>query len=97
MNLVKNYNIKKTGFKMIRDYFVIPSRFTIIAEQLFLKSMGRGDKKSKKGKRTMGSFGVSRNKKKIKTRLKKRASKKVATVASASAKPKKTARKKADA
>lgn len=60
--------------------------------------MGRGDKKSKKGKRTMGSFGVSRNKTKIKTRLKRVASKKKSsTSAAAAAKPKKTARKKADA
>ena len=60
--------------------------------------MGRGDKKSKKGKRTMGSFGVSRNKTKIKTRLKRVASKKKSsTSATAAAKPKKTARKKADA
>ncbi len=60
--------------------------------------MGRGDKKTKKGKRTIGSFGVSRNKNKIKARLKRVASKKpqVATVV-AEAKPKKTARKKADA
>jgi len=60
--------------------------------------MGRGDKKSKKGKRTMGSFGVSRSKIKIKSRLKRVASKKKATTAaSAAAKPKKTARKKAEA
>jgi ribosomal small subunit protein bTHX len=60
--------------------------------------MGRGDKKTKKGKRTIGSFGVSRNKNKIKARLKRVASKKpqVAAVAVES-KPKKTARKKADA
>ncbi len=38
--------------------------------------MGRGDKKSKKGKRTKGSFGNSRSKKKIKARLKRTASKK---------------------
>lgn len=60
--------------------------------------MGRGDKKTKKGKRTTGSFGVSRNKSKIKARLKRVASKKKATTStSAAAKPKKTARKKADA
>lgn len=60
--------------------------------------MGRGDKKTTKGKRTKGSFGVTRSKSKLKARLKKRASKKVGTVsASAAAKPKKTARKKADA
>ena len=60
--------------------------------------MGRGDKKTKKGKRTIGSFGVSRSKTKIKSRLKRVASKKKATTTtSAAAKPKKTARKKADA
>jgi ribosomal small subunit protein bTHX len=60
--------------------------------------MGRGDKKTKKGKRTTGSFGVSRNKTKIKARLKRVASKKkAATSVSAAAKPKKTARKKAEA
>ncbi|MDZ4714400.1 MAG: 30S ribosomal protein THX [Cytophagales bacterium] len=31
--------------------------------------MGKGDKKSKKGKIAMGSYGVSRNKKAIKARL----------------------------
>lgn len=58
--------------------------------------MGRGDKKSKKGKRSKGSFGVSRNKKKIKARLKRVASKKK-TAAATEAKPKKVARKKAEA
>ena len=64
--------------------------------------MGRGDKKSKKGKRWKGSFGVSRSKNAIKTMLKRTASKKVGTPAVASteevaAKPKKVAKKKADA
>ncbi|MBL7839701.1 MAG: 30S ribosomal protein THX [Cyclobacteriaceae bacterium] len=59
--------------------------------------MGRGDKKSKKGKRTMGSFGVSRSRAKIKTRLKRVASKKKSTVASGAAKPKRAPRKKAEA
>ena len=31
--------------------------------------MGRGDKKTKKGKISIGSYGVSRNKKSIKARL----------------------------
>jgi ribosomal small subunit protein bTHX len=56
--------------------------------------MGKGDKKSAKGKRVMGSFGVSRNRVKIKTRLKRAASKKVVSSATTEAKPKK-ARKKA--
>jgi ribosomal small subunit protein bTHX len=62
--------------------------------------MGRGDKKSAKGKRTIGSFGVSRSKKKIKEQLKRSASKKhvVAAVAvEPEAKPKKAAKKKAEA
>ncbi|HEV8513638.1 MAG TPA: 30S ribosomal protein THX [Cyclobacteriaceae bacterium] len=59
--------------------------------------MGRGDKKSKKGKRTIGSFGNSRNKKKIKARLKRTASRKPTAVGDA-AKPKarKVAKKKED-
>ena len=40
--------------------------------------MGRGDKKSKKGKVWNGSYGVSRNKKAIKARLKRVHSKAVA-------------------
>jgi ribosomal small subunit protein bTHX len=60
--------------------------------------MGRGDKKSKKGKRTIGSFGVSRNKKKIKERLKRTASRKPVVAAGADTKPKarKVAKKKED-
>jgi 30S ribosomal protein S31 len=61
--------------------------------------MGRGDKKSKKGKRWKGSFGVSRNKNAIKSRLKRAASKKpTATTGGgdSAAKPKRTAKKKAD-
>lgn len=57
--------------------------------------MGRGDKKSAKGKRTIGSFGKSRSRKAIKTKLKRTASKKT-TTASTPAKAKKTARKKAE-
>lgn len=65
----------------------------------FNYSMGRGDKKTKKGKRTIGSFGVSRNRTKIKARLKRVASKKPSVAASAAEpKPKKVAaRKKAEA
>jgi ribosomal small subunit protein bTHX len=43
--------------------------------------MGRGDKKSKKGKRAIGSFGNSRSRKKIKERLKRTASKKPTVIA----------------
>lgn len=56
--------------------------------------MGRGDKKSAKGKRTKGSFGVRRNKKAIKIRLKRVASRKSTSEASAPAKAKRTAAKK---
>ena len=64
--------------------------------------MGRGDKKTAKGKRTIGSFGVSRNKKKIKAQLKRNASTKSKTAAAVAtspveAKPKKAAKKKTDA
>jgi ribosomal small subunit protein bTHX len=60
--------------------------------------MGRGDKKSKKGKRTIGSFGNSRNKKKIKARLKRTASRKPVALPGETAKPKtrKVAKKKED-
>ena len=47
--------------------------------------MGRGDKKTRKGKRTAGSFGVSRSRKRIKARIK-RASSKKTTAAAAEAK-----------
>lgn len=44
--------------------------------------MGRGDKKTKKGKISIGSYGVSRNRKAIKARLKRmHSSKPVATPA----------------
>lgn len=61
--------------------------------------MGRGDIKTAKGKRTKGSFGVSRNKKAIKARLKRVASKKVGAPKTEEVKvvkPRKTARKKAE-
>jgi ribosomal small subunit protein bTHX len=59
--------------------------------------MGRGDKKTAKGKRFKGSFGVSRNRKSIKARLKRVSSKKTATaVADAPAKPRRVAKKKAE-
>jgi ribosomal small subunit protein bTHX len=63
--------------------------------------MGKGDKKSKKGKIWRDSYGNSRKKRGIKAKLKRTASKKVAPAATASeatAKPKRTsAKKKADA
>jgi len=58
--------------------------------------MGRGDKKSKKGKRTIGSFGNSRNKKKIKARLKRTASRKPLALGDAKPKARKVAKKKED-
>lgn len=56
--------------------------------------MGKGDKKSRKGKIWKGSYGVSRNRKKIKAHLKRATSKPVAlpiaigTEATAPEKPK---------
>ncbi|MBS1488703.1 MAG: 30S ribosomal protein THX [Bacteroidetes bacterium] len=59
--------------------------------------MGRGDKKSKQGKRRLGSYGNSRNRKKIKAQLKRAASKKPAAVAAGEKpKAKKTVKKKED-
>jgi ribosomal small subunit protein bTHX len=60
--------------------------------------MGRGDKKSKKGKRSKGSFGVNRNRKSIKAKIKRSTSKKSADTASseAASKPKRTAKKKGE-
>ena len=62
--------------------------------------MGRGDKKSKKGKIAKGSFGNSRRKRAIKAKLRRTASKKPAAPAAAAAeaevvaKPKRTITKK---
>ncbi len=65
----------------------------------YFLNMGRGDKKTKKGKRTMGSFGVSRSKNSIKARLKRATSKKVTTVAATEVAPKvkRAPKKKAEA
>jgi ribosomal small subunit protein bTHX len=77
--------------------FVFKKEFAIIADNYF-NSMGRGDKKTAKGKRTIGSFGVSRSKGKIKAQLKRAASKKPAAEApAADAKPRKVSKKKAEA
>jgi ribosomal small subunit protein bTHX len=62
--------------------------------------MGRGDKKSKKGKITKGSYGKSRSRKAIKAKLKRTASKKgtASAAAASTAKPKRTnTKKKAEA
>lgn len=56
--------------------------------------MGRGDKKSKKGKRYKGSYGVSRNRKAIKARLKRSASKKSEAAEATPAKPRRVVKKK---
>ena len=59
--------------------------------------MGRGDKKSKKGKRTKGSYGKSRNRKAIKARLKRAATKKPAAAKTeGKAKPVRKVAKKAE-
>jgi len=63
--------------------------------------MGRGDKKSKKGKIAIGSYGNSRRRRAIKAKLKRSASRKVvepaAGVTEAPAKPKRTIKKKSEA
>jgi 30S ribosomal protein S31 len=60
--------------------------------------MGKGDKKSKKGKIWKDSYGVSRSKKALKAKLKRTASKKPVTTTEAAgetaAKPKRTTTKK---
>jgi len=59
--------------------------------------MGKGDKKTKKGKISMDSYGNSRRKKAIKAKLRRTASKKSAPAVSspeAAAKPKRTTPKK---
>ncbi len=55
--------------------------------------MGRGDRKSKKGKVWNGSYGVSRSKKAIKARLKRVSSKKPGTVTAVEEKPKAAAKR----
>ncbi|MFN7373882.1 MAG: 30S ribosomal protein THX [Cyclobacteriaceae bacterium] len=70
--------------------------YTCNSEQVKIQ-MGRGDKKSKRGKRWRGSYGVSRNRNKIKTRLKRSATRKKSTEAAGeTAKPKRASRKKAE-
>jgi len=60
--------------------------------------MGKGDKKSKKGKIWRDSYGNSRNRKALKAKLKRTASKKATSTAEAAgeaaAKPKRTTTKK---
>jgi len=63
--------------------------------------MGKGDKKSKKGKIAKGSYGVSRNRKAIREKIKRRLNHKpeetVAEGSAEAAKPKKVSRKKTEA
>ena len=63
--------------------------------------MGKGDKKTKKGKIWRDSYGNSRKKRSIKAKLRRSASKKTAPAVVASEtsapKPKRTAKKKTDA
>jgi len=56
--------------------------------------MGRGDKKSKKGKRFKGSFGVSRNRTAIKARIKRATTKKPEATEATPAKPRRVVKKK---
>lgn len=59
--------------------------------------MGKGDKKSKKGKRWRKSYGVSLNRNAIKARLKRASTKKTEVeVAEAPAKPRRVVKKKAE-
>ena len=60
--------------------------------------MGKGDKKSKKGKIAMGSYGNSRKRNAIRTKLKRNASKKSTESAGAEtpAKPRRTVKKKSE-
>ncbi len=59
--------------------------------------MGRGDKKTKKGKRSKGSYGKTRNRKAIKARIKRAASKKPAAAKTETkAKPARKVAKKAE-
>lgn len=55
--------------------------------------MGKGDKKSKKGKISIGSYGNSRRKKQIKERLKRSASRKKVVATEGKEKVKKVAKK----
>ena len=73
--------------------FVINSDFTIIALANSKLTMGRGDKKTKKGKIFKDSYGNSRNKKAIKAKLKRNASKKTVEAGAVTAKPKRAAAK----
>jgi ribosomal small subunit protein bTHX len=59
--------------------------------------MGKGDKKSKKGKIAKGSYGNSRKRKAIRAKLKRRSSKKPAAAAEGAVKQKRTIKKKAEA
>lgn len=59
--------------------------------------MGRGDKKTKKGKITKGSYGNARKRKAIKAKLKRSASRKSATASTEGVKQKRTNKKKAEA
>jgi 30S ribosomal protein S31 len=73
--------------------------FTIIAIANELLTMGKGDKKSKKGKIWKDSYGNSRRKKALKAKLKRTVSHKAAAAVSTeeAAKPKRTTKKKTDA
>ncbi len=59
--------------------------------------MGKGDKKTKKGKIAIGSYGVTRKRHPRKSKNTPAAAKTADSAAEAAAKPKKTARKKSEA
>lgn len=74
--------------------------FLIIAPESFLY-MGKGDKKTKKGKIAIGTYGNSRRRNAIKAKLKRSASRKLAEPVSigggdAAVKPRRTVKKKSE-
>ena len=95
MDLRFNYREEGQGF--LRAHLVSLKPLAILAASNRHSFMGRGDKKSKKGKRWKGSYGKTRNRKAIKARIKRAASKKP-TVAKteAKAKPARKVAKKAE-
>ena len=95
--MIPFFKLKKNEKSFVIICF-LPAYFLIIAGQFLTRIMGKGDKKSKKGKRWKGSYGVSRNKAKIKTKLKKTVKKATAAPApEAPVKAKRTVKKKTEA
>ena len=72
----------------LRRFWQSKTPFLILSEIINNTLMGKGDKKSKKGKIWRGSYGRKRNKNAIKARLKKLASVKKKPVSAQIEKPK---------